>query len=384
MSTIPNPDDFIGWSQLPNGGFGPSPYQSSGGASGSWGDPVPTNITVKPTPTTAPLTKTYSNSPRPQPTQQPSNDGFSMDAYKGWDETAARADWAAKGKPNLTMGVNTSYDNALNDLYSSTLGALDKSIEMYKGQAGEALKGVDEQAASSRSAYDEALRLAKEGLATQNKGLGTEYQDMASQNLRSYNALNQQAQTRYGGASSTGGAIQELVRQEFMRTQGGLRQKYMAGVAAIQSAERNAQTQFSLAVQELEKSIIAAQREINTNLETAINNVNLQKAQAEDDKRAARSDALARSLQQQQQLAANREDKLYQLATWKMQVDAEAGKATDYLDSLVKEVTSQNFSSQLQANYLNPASYVSNPDVSNYTAMRPQTRSTDEFGNLIT
>jgi len=360
---------------------------------------IPSNIQLSPNanpalvanqqsaPTPTPTTRTYSNSPAPQP--QPvnvnGNDAGSIrnafPGYAGWSDAAMIADFKATQGAGKGGNTSSGLSNEWDALFGQTLGAYGNIESMYNEQAKGANEGLTAEANAARSAYEEAFRRSKESLGMQKTELDQSQQKLNSEAIRAYNALKQQGMTRYGGGSSTGNAIAEIASQQFIRTQGDLHTKYVAGQMEIQKAERETNYNLTAAMQDLETKRIAGMREIQNNLNTAINEIELKKAQLADDKQAARLQALQQANDRAQQLAADRESKIFDLGIWKIQRQEEMGVAQKALDELASQtMASLKLQQQSMANEL--------PEFQSKTSFSPQyplnkTTSTDPFKELL-
>lgn len=353
-----------------NIGTSPAPEMSSWG---QYSFPITSSIPIFKNADSAPKKSpipSVSNIAPPStlPTPQPS--GLTADVLRskfGFNDSATinniLSDPGQRSRYEREMSGGQSGQDPYSELYSNSLNALTDSQKMFEGQAVEANKGIDEQAALARSAYDQALTKSKEVYATQTEDLGSEQRSLQSESIRAYNALKQQGMTLYGGGSSTGGAISELIGQQFIRTSGQLREKYMAGVKVIQSAERDAVVAFNQAIQNLEQSILQGRREINQNLAAEISNINMQKAQVEDTKSSMRAEAARVAMGNAQALQNSRDQKLYDLGLWKLQRDEEIGRGSKFLDDLAAEVaTNLKFQKQsMQGSVIQPNQFFSQP-----------------------
>jgi len=316
-----------------------NPQPTQNGASGSWDapqTPVATpNIQNSPTPV-------RQTNPVPTPTpQQKQSGGFNINdfpGYAGWDPSSAYQDWlktggAGKGG-NTGGGLSAEYDN----LFSNTFSAYNDIQDMYRNQALTANEGLTTEAATAKSAYQEAFERAKQTLGTQQTELDQSQQGYTNEAIRQYSRAQQNIQAARGMSSSAGVGMSEVVAQEFMRTQGDIRQKYLAGQNVLFTAERQNDRDWTMAVQDLENKVIAGRREINNNLNSQLLEINTRKAILEDDKRNLRIQAMQESNLRTEQLKADREAKLWDLGMWKVQRNEEMGIAQKELDRLASEV----------------------------------------------
>lgn len=323
------------------GWFEPNPLQTSqnNGASGSWD--VPQTPAGTPNITTSPTPKISSPTPTPTPSPRQQSGGFNINdfpGYAGWDPSAAYQDWlktggAGKGGSS-SGGLGAEYDN----LFSNTFNAYSDIQDMYRNQALTANEGLTAEAATAKSAYQEAYERAKQTLGTQQTELDQSNQGYTNEAIRQYSRAQQNIQAARGMSSSAGVGMSEVVAQEFMRTQGDIRQKYMAGQNVLFTAERQNDKDWSMAIADLENKIIAGRREIQNNLNGQINEINTRKAVLEDDKRNLRMQALQEANLRTEQLKADRESKLWDLGLWKVQRNEEMGVAQKELDRLASEV----------------------------------------------
>ncbi len=329
--------------------------------------------------------KTYSNTPTPEPTQ--TGGGLTADVLRSKfgfsDENVIRGilnDPGQRQRYENEMGSSApSGQDPFAELYQSSISALTDAEKMFQGQAEEARKGVTEQAGLARSAYEEALAKSKEAYTTQREDLTNEERMLQAESIRAYNNLKQSYMNRFGGGSSTGAALADLVGQQFIRSSGQLREKYLSGVKVLQAAERDAFTNFNQAVQTLEQSIVQSNREINANLATELQNISMQKAGLEDNKRAMREEAMRTAMANAQQLQATREQKIFDLGLWKLQRDEEIGKGSAFLDDLASEVASSMKSQKyaMQSAVLQPNRFFT--ENGSYSMNRTSPKGTDPY-----
>lgn len=289
------------------------PNASTGGASGSWGTPAPTP-TIK--------TPVYSKTPAPQPAATPTGDGFSMAYYPGWDETAAKADWAAtKGaKANQGGGGTQNLNGEIDAIYNPLNAALQNYMSELERQRPVAIEEATNLSNATGNELDRSLTQYGADRDAAKQGLQGTYESAYSQAVREANALKQGAQTRFGGGSSTGGAVSELIGQEFLRGAGDLRQTLMQGIQQVFTAYNNASRFVGDKKAELKTALGTETKKINLLYDQKRADIEAQQYQNESAKQAARVDILREQMANTQALVAQKNQAELQLSVWEEQL----------------------------------------------------------------
>jgi len=166
----------------------------------------------------------------------PREQGFSMDFYQGWDENAAREDWkatgGAKGKQGGGGGGGTIED-LINSGYAESLQALADYEGVLGKRQGERVGDVEGEFGRGEGLIEQEGLDLEQLLKQQGLDLQAGARSAQDEARRVVNSLRQQALSGYGRGSSVGGALSEILGQEYLRTTGQQRETTRQGEAGI-------------------------------------------------------------------------------------------------------------------------------------------------------
>ncbi len=219
--------------------------------------------------------------------------GYFWDAADGWKQAGA----------DSGGGPDAEFLRALDDAYGGFINS-----------ANQAETGVKQGYESDKQNLESRIANAKTDYATEEQNLlGSTDKEQSSFNkvlqsalsnaIRSYNALQQQARSRFGAGSSAGQAVGELAQQEYFRQQGDVQQKGVEGTAQF-SEERGKIRQFvATKVRDLDQYKNEALGELEKNLRDQINSINARRDEANFNKAQARLNALQEARQRADQIS---------------------------------------------------------------------------------
>lgn len=218
---------------------------------------------------------------------------------------------------NMDSGDTTNYDEIYNPIFAS----LDQQKNNLQSSFNDQQSLINKTAEDQLNSLGKNKQLSLEAEAADQVKFQKTLDSALSQAVRSFNALQQQARSRFGGQSSSGQAVGELAQQEFFRNQG-----------AIQSQAQDNQTQLQLQAKKTRLFYDDEQARIETQKQQALNDasnwlrsqltqIDSQRAMAESDKAARRMDALQRARDYTAQIGAQIDAEKRALETWKQQQD---------------------------------------------------------------
>jgi len=308
MATIPNPDDYIGWSQLPTGGFGGS--FNGYGASGSWGDPVTTST---------------SN------TSSSSNSGATTSATKQnggwyWNPATGKSEqyWAPGSGPTQTSSTpsNTDVNASIDSIFSPLNQSLSNYQESLRAQTPIAIEEANNAAAAQEASYDQSLLDYATNRDNAQNTLNKTFLSAYSQAKRDAQAAYQKAQSRYGGGSSLGEGIKEIIGQEFMRGTGQQRQTLQEGIAQAFQYYNSAARFVNDKKIEIKKLLQTEIKKIGALADEQYAQIEMQKAQNESAKQSARNEVLQQALANSNSLQQQASAAALELKIWQEQLNA--------------------------------------------------------------
>lgn len=297
-------------------------------------------------------TSTY----KPTPTQQtPQGDGFSMAYYPGWtDEAAARADWKATGGAKGKQGVpGTDGGDQISDMYEPYRKELEAIASGISQRGLEGLENVETDYSSGLTGLTSEESDLQKSLDLQGKKMDEGAQSGYSEAIRNYNALTQQGLNRYGGGSSTGSAIGELIGQQFLRGTGQARQALQSGKEQLGLETQKLKTYISGKKDALDKWRRDARTAINENLQNKLAEIGMKRGELESNKMAARQDALKQAIEDAK--AVQREDTNFkqQMAAFavdSMQKAQNRAFTPQEIAAVTNDIMGQNFGSMTGQN----------------------------------
>lgn len=288
------------WDQISSGA------NSSHGASGSW-IPVASPKTT-PVPTTP-------NIPVQQPSGPSESDLFNQE----------------------TQQINEGF-NALNNVYGQQESNARSQADVAKGDITKAIE-------LQKTDLTNAQEIAQRQLAS-NKNDTELSKRKATDSLRNdFNALNQSNQTRFGGGSSVGGALFELVSKTYLQNKGNIEQGYLKSIEKIGEEQANQNLQYQSALAKVNQAFNEEIHSIDSQLQDALTQIAGMRGQAEVWKR----ERMLGLLEQARQEAVAKQNYLLQvqdeIKLWKLQQNQSIADAIAYNKSLLNEA-STNISNQ--------------------------------------
>jgi hypothetical protein len=156
----------------------------------------------------------------------------------------------------------------------------------------------------------------------------TKREDALAQARRLYQQAQMGARQRFGGMSGAAGATSEILGEELMRQQGGTTQQYAQFEREIANAERKVNEDYDAGFMALNQSFQQAKAKVQQDFTSAIMQINNMRAATEQERGAARLNALqnvrnqinALNMQQMtfnQQIEAMRQQNLMNIDAYK-------------------------------------------------------------------
>ena len=135
------------------------------------------------------------------------------------------------------------YNSMIEDLYNQGMGVLNDQENQVRAGNEADTQSLNNQYASQLRDINTEQNNYNQDYATQEQKYNDTIKTALSQALAAYNALQQQAKSRFGGGSSAGQAVGELAQQEFFKQQGNINQKQAEGALQFQQ-ERDKVKQY--------------------------------------------------------------------------------------------------------------------------------------------
>lgn len=188
------------------------------------------------------------------------------------------------GGPNINQMVE--------EAYGGLMSSFGEQESLAKQGAESSKTGIQEQyLADTKSTQSELEKLLRDIDLNRSK-LQESGSAALDDSARSYRALEQRANVRYGGGSGLGDLMRELAAKELYRSQGGIRKEQLAGEKDIVRNITDTNLFFEDKRSKLELWRNQAIREVENNLNSILANISAQKGMAQRDKDLAKIDAL--------------------------------------------------------------------------------------------
>lgn len=293
--------------------------------------PIPTfnsnPATVKPL--TPAVQKSYSTTPAPQPQQ--SSGGLTADVLRskfGFNDSATinnilndpaqraryEAELGGSSGNNLNNEIDAIY-NPLNQAYSNYQAELEKQRPI-------AIEEANNATIAAQNELDRSLGQYAQNRDTAQQSLQDQYSSAYSSAIREYNNLKQGAMSRFGGGSSTGQAVGELLGQQTLRGTADLRKTMMQGITQAFQYFENANKFVNDKKFELKQAMATEAKKINSIYDQKRADVEAQKFANESAKQAARVDVLRQQMADAQALSNQKNAAELELSMWHSQLKA--------------------------------------------------------------
>ena len=240
-----------------------------------------------------------------QQTQSPDDSWQSVysQVYPGWGQTEAYADWSAKGKPGVQApGVKSvaeleqEYQNQLTSelegAYQPAMDVLGQQEGYLRGAQPGALAGIEGQFGQREGEQKGDLLSAQEQLAREEKTFTGQKEDVLASSRRLYEELRQGAKQRFGGSSSAGGAMSELLGREQMVQQGQTQRIFMDNMFQLNQTRAEVDRSYKQNIRQLNLAKDEAIRKSNEEFNTGLLQIATSKAGLMTEKGLRRLDLL--------------------------------------------------------------------------------------------
>ena len=242
--------------------------------------------------------------------------------------------------------IDRTFSNVMNIL-NEQRGYLENSRGAAEKQAQADLEANQAQLGTQKT---QALR----GLGEQRTQGQMKREDALSQARRLYSDLQKGALSRFGAMGSAGQAASEILGSEQMRQQGQTQQQFAQFERDIQNAESKVNEDYNSGLLQLNQSFQQARAKIAQDFNSAIMQINNMRAASEQEKGAARLNALQNirsqvnqlNMQQMtfnQQIEAMRQQQLLNIQAYKQTGSAALGTGQSALGTITSPNTT-NFS----------------------------------------
>lgn len=212
------------------------------------------------------------------------NDPNTIASIMGDPAQRSRYESEWKGSGSGGQAGDANWGGQIDELYSPYMSALEQAAVGAESSKGAQLGGIEDQYGTNQAAIGQEEGQIKSEYDLQNQNLNESERGAYAQSLRAFNNLLQQAQALYGQGASTGGAISDLVRQEFMRTIGQQKNTLQQGQNQIGQEMMKLKSYVGQKKDQLDLWKRQAVTQINQNFSEKLQEINLRKADVEANK----------------------------------------------------------------------------------------------------
>lgn len=277
--------------------------------------------------------------------------------------------------PNIDSQQNDLM-NEINNLYGQSNDLFNQQESNLGSQRDTAISSVNAQGELGKKEYQSAYEQAMNSAKSQLNLLAQSKQSAQNEAIRNFNALSQNNQSRFGNSSSVGGAISEIVSQEFLRNQGQTRQAFQNSIDKVYSYEAQANQTYQLALEKL-KDIADKIAAVHQGFQDGMLQVAMQRTTNEQARSAARIDLMRSALDNARAIQNYRIENQIKLDTWLQQQKQSSADALAYARQLATQAETNSFSNASGIQNINSSSFLNNGSSGNAIAnvYRPQQRS---------
>ena len=247
-----------------------------------------------------------------QPTQQTSDNGGNTSGGGGSSGGDSLLEYLSKVNRNpvqetqyqeqLALQNRSKVDNAAVDAAYKTL------MESYGMQEKSARTGAETGSANVEARnknevekVNAELEKMLRDLGISQKSMRQENEDILDRNVSAYNALEQRANVRYGGGSSSGDLMRELAAKELYKQQGLTRREGQSANVHFETQMQDAKLFISQKISDLALYKQEALDDISNNLSKSLAEITTRRGQSD----IAKAEAKMGLLQQAREEAAN-------------------------------------------------------------------------------
>lgn len=184
----------------------------------------------------------------------------------------------------------------INNQFNNTMNFLNQ-------QEGNVRSEYDSSVNLSNKSFDQALNQSQQGYQQNVKALEAneielqqQYRSALENAIRARNTLEQQRLSRFGGGSSAGGAVSELIGQETQRQMGGIEQTYINQARTIKQGMENLALTQKQYEDQLGLQKESALQELKAQLNSRLGQIQVARGEAESGKSQARLSVIQQSI----------------------------------------------------------------------------------------
>lgn len=234
--------------------------------------------------------------------------------------------------PNNDPGLQ-AYNAEIENLYKGGQDILNQQLSNLNDQKATAVSGLDSQTQYLRDQLTNSTNDLKNQIGAQQTALYEGNRSALGEALRTYNNLQQQTQSRYGGSTGAGQFISELLNSEYMRGKFNQNTSYQSAMKSLYDYSNKVESESLAEFNRINREYQNGLKEIDNQYMARKGEIETQKFALEQNKATQRAEAIRSWIDTQNQLKAAREEALFNLQTWREQQNAGIASTVNTLNS---------------------------------------------------
>lgn len=198
----------------------------------------------------------------------------------------------------LEQAPQAPQDSDFDGLVAGALDALNQAEGALQGNLQANLGDIDTRSSGLKSDIASAKDAQLQGLQAQRTREQGRADSAISEARRLASQLQQGVQSRFGGSTSAGGAVSEILGSQAIQSIGGLRQSLQETLGQIDLAEQNVQAEATRQLDQIEREMLSLKQQAQADFRSQLANIAQQRGELESRKAAAKLDALENYRQQ--------------------------------------------------------------------------------------
>jgi len=200
-------------------------------------------------------------------------------------------------------GGQQNWDSQLESIYGGLFSSLDQMAGNANTTYNEDVGGIEREYGTEVDRYGKQKQQLVGDVDTNEQRFFSTTSTAKDDAVRAYNALAQQAQSRFGRGSSAGQAVGELAQQEFFRQQGQIGQKEAQGAEDFGKERIKVNTYVEDQLNQLKNYKTTAMDKLKQSLRDQLQSIDSKKSELQSNKQRDKMNLLQQAVQAAQAMA---------------------------------------------------------------------------------
>lgn len=188
----------------------------------------------------------------------------------------------------VPVGQAGSQSVNLDEAFAPLFGALSNAENTLRSGYGSDVETTEKKAANYAKQYEQEGETLTGDVTDKQTDFNATLKSALQEAVKAYNALKQQAQSRFGGASSAGEAMGELAQQEYFKQQGNVNQEGVRGEREFAKEFNSIKMFVAQKKSDLDMWKEETLGTLKKNLDSSLANIQMQRGETEANKANAR------------------------------------------------------------------------------------------------